>query len=312
MQKALVSLAAVAAVVAALAGSAAAVTSSSIYDAVPATLPGNVASIAFEATSTGEVGDNIVFAGANRNLASVVVTMSDWALHSDYPALPSGGWTHPITFNIYAADHTSATPAAGALLATLTRTFTIPWRPEADPTCANGTAWRAANGTCYNGFAFNITFDFSALNVTLPNEIVFGVAFNTQNHGTTPLGVPGPYNSLNVGAPTGAVPTVGTDANADAVFWNSSYPGFWADGGAGASARSGRTPAGRRTAPWRCASSPSIRSSARRRARSSARRAAGRRSTIRPSRASVSASGSSRTTTTTATTRVAGTTRYCR
>ncbi len=174
-----------------------------------------------------------MFAGANRNLASVVVTMSDWALHSDYPALPSGGWTHPITFNIYAADHTSATPAAGALLATLTRTFTIPWRPEADPTCANGTAWRAANGTCYNGFAFNITFDFSALNVTLPNEIVFGVAFNTQNHGTTPLGVPGPYNSLNVGAPTGAVPTVGTDANADAVFWNSSYPGFWADGGAG-------------------------------------------------------------------------------
>lgn len=232
MKKHLWTAAAALAAFAALAGSAAAVTSSPIYDAVPAPLPPNVPSLGFEATSTSEFGDNVVFGGTNRQLAGVVVTMSDWAKNSEYPLLPAGGWTHPITFNVYAVDHSTATPAAGALLATVTQVFTIPWRPEADPTCPNGTAWRAADGACYNGLAFDITFDFSALNVVLPNEVVFGVAYNTQHYGATPLGTPGPYNSLNVGVPTNDPVAVGTDADTDAVFWNTSYAGFYTDGGA--------------------------------------------------------------------------------
>jgi len=39
----------------------------------------------------------------------------------------------------------------------------------------------------------------------------------------------GPYNSLNVGAVGSA--TVGTDDNADRVFWNTSTPGWYADKG---------------------------------------------------------------------------------
>ena len=56
----------------------------------------------------------------------------------------------------------------------MTQTSTIPWRPAADPTCLGGTAWRAGNGQCYNGLAFNITFDLSSLNVTLPNDVIVG------------------------------------------------------------------------------------------------------------------------------------------
>ena len=233
MKKHFLAAAAAIAATAAFAGSAAALTSSPIYDAVPATLPPNVASLGFEATSTTEFGDNVVFGGTNRILDGVVVTMSDWALHSDYPSLSASGWMHPITLNIYAADHTGATPTTGALLGTVTQTFTIPWRPVADPTCANGTAWRASNGSCYNGLAFNITFDFSSVHIVLPNEIVFGVAYNTQHYGMTPLGGPGPYNSLNVGVPSNDPVTVGSDASTDAVFWNTSYAGFYTDGGLG-------------------------------------------------------------------------------
>ena len=102
----------------------------------------------------------------------------------------------------------------------------------ADPTCAGGTAWRAANTNCYNGYAFNATFDMSSLNVTLPNDVIVGIAYNTGDYGSAPIGVAGPYNSLNVGIPTGQAASVGTDDSADKVFWNTSYAGFYADGGA--------------------------------------------------------------------------------
>ncbi len=85
--------------------------------------------------------------------------------------------------------------------------------------------------TCYNGFAFNITFDMSSLNLTLPNDIIVGIAYNTQTYGAAPIGVAGPYNSLNVGA-LGAA-TVGTDGSTDKVFWNTSTAAWYADGGAG-------------------------------------------------------------------------------
>jgi hypothetical protein len=119
------------------------------------------------------------------------------------------------------------------LLGTTTQTVTIPWRPQADPTCATPTAWRAGDGQCYNGFAFNATFDLSSLNVTLPNDVIVGVAYNTQSYGAAPIGVTGPYNSLNVGVPTGQTASVGTDDSSDAVFWSTSYAPFYADGGTG-------------------------------------------------------------------------------
>jgi hypothetical protein len=199
-----------------------------VYNAIPDPLPPNVASLGFQATSTSEFGDRVHLAGTNRRLDSVTVTMSDWALYSDYSAdgRYSGNpltWSHPITVNVYDSDLT--------LLATKTQTVTIPWRPVADPTC--GTAWIAGDGNCYNGLAFNAVFDLSSLNVTLPNDVIVGIAYNTADYGAAPIDVPGPYNSLNVGVPTNQSVTVGSDDDTDAVFWNTSHAPFYSDGGAG-------------------------------------------------------------------------------
>jgi hypothetical protein len=210
-----------------------ALTETVIYNSVPQPLPPNLPSLGYQATSTQEFGDNIAFAGTNRRVTKVTVTMSDWALHSDYPSMDAAGWTHPITLNLYTVDHSGPNPARGSLITTVTQTFGIPWRPEADPTCpGGGTAWRAGDGLCYNGLAFNITFDLSSLNVILPNEIIYGIAYNTETHGYTPIGAPGPYNSLNVGL-NDLPPTTGTDVEEDALFWNTSFAGFYTDGGAG-------------------------------------------------------------------------------
>ena len=208
-----------------------------VYDALPDPLPPNVASLGFQATSTSEFGDYIQLAGTDRLLQSVTVTMSDWALYSDYSTdiryqnnLES--WSHPITLNIY--DAVPGSPnTAGTLRGSVTQDVTIPWRPAADPTCPVGTAWRAQDTLCYNGLAFNVVFDMSSLNLTLPNDIIISLAYNTQSYGTAPMGLNGPYNSLNVGVPSGQTAAIGTDADADRVFWNTSHGPFYADGGTG-------------------------------------------------------------------------------
>lgn len=206
-----------------------------VYDATPTMLPPNVASVGYEATSTSEFGDYVHLSGTNRNLNTVTVTMSDWALYSDYSsdiryAGNSATWSHPITVNVY-SKHLGTNGVPDTLLATKTQGVTIPWRPVADPTCAPPTAWKASDGNCYNGLAFNATFDLSSSNVTLPNDVIVGVAYNTADYGAAPIRIAGPYNSLNVGVPTGQIASVGTDDNASNVFWNTSFAGFYADGG---------------------------------------------------------------------------------
>lgn len=193
-----------------------------VYDATPSPLPGNVASVGFEATSTSEFGDFVHLSSTSidRRLNTVTVTMSDWAHFADYAtdSRYSGNnatWSHPITLNVY-SSHLGDNGTPDTLLATKTQPVTIPWRPE---------------GYAFNGIAFNATFDLSSLGVTLPNDVIVGVAYNTANYGTAPIGTPGPYNSLNVGVPTGQTASVGTDDNPDNVFWNTSFAGFYADGG---------------------------------------------------------------------------------
>jgi hypothetical protein len=227
-------------VVAALSASLAAgsaLAASVVYNAIPSPLPPNVASVGFEATSTSEFGDyvHLTSTNANRRLSTVTVTMSDWALYSDYSSdvrysADSMTWSHPITINVYSNLDDNGIP--DTLLATKTQSVTIPWRPAADASCSTPTAWRAGDGQCYNGFAFNAAFDLSNLNVTLPDDVIVGIAYNTADYGSAPIGVAGPYNSLNVGVPTAQTASVGTDDDADNVFWNTSFAGFYADGGA--------------------------------------------------------------------------------
>lgn len=206
-----------------------------VFNNIPSPLPGNVPSQGYQCCATAELGDQIhLEADTPRRAGFATVLMSSWALRSTYPSMPTVGYTHPITLAIY---HTAAEAAAHTPVASVTQTFTIPWRPEADPTCPGGTAWRYDATTCFNGFAFTITFDLRALNLTLPEEFIYGVAFNTNTWGYTPLGVGGPYESLNVGTANvggvGVPPSVGTDVLPDEVFWNTSHASSYTDGGVG-------------------------------------------------------------------------------
>ena len=200
-----------------------------VYDSLGPAVP-NLPSLGYQATSTSEFEDRIGLAAGPRGLDSVTVRLSTWALQSTYVGNPlyanAAGYNHDLTFNVYGAG---AGSAPGALIGSTTVNSLIPWRPEASAGC--GTAWLAGDGNCYNGMAFDVVFDFSSLGIVLPDEVVFGLAFNTESYGSNPEGTGGPYNSLNF-ALSGAA-TVGTDLDSDAVFWNTSHQGFLTTGTAG-------------------------------------------------------------------------------
>jgi len=208
-----------------------------VYDATSNPLPPSIASLGYQSNGAAEFGDYVHLAGTDRFLKTVTVTMTDFALFADYStdARYSGNsstWPHPVTINVYNVVPGAPLNQAGSLLATKTITANIPWRPVADPTCADPTRWRSpVDNQCYAGIAFNVTFDLSIQNVALPNDIVIGLAFNTETYGANPIGVTGPYIGLNIGVQGSA--TVGTDDDTDRVFWNTTVAGNYADGGTG-------------------------------------------------------------------------------
>jgi hypothetical protein len=207
-----------------------------IYDSIPAPMPGSSPSLGYQATQTNEFGDHVEFTGTERALTSVDVLLNSWACQQGgwntndcaNPDANSTGYDHPVTFKIYAVDTSGAIPVVGGVIASRTQTVHVPWRPASDPACTGG----GYGASCSNGFNFVATFDFTGMNVVLPNAVVYGVEYNTQTYGPSPLGADGPYNSLNFSVPaTGA--TVGNDVNTDAVFWNTNTAAWYSDGGAG-------------------------------------------------------------------------------
>ena len=127
---------------------------------------------------------------------------------------PGATFTHPITLNLYALGTNGA---VGSLIATRTQTFKIKFRPSSDTTnCpldgvqpSTATAWYDTKlGECDHGLAQKITFNLGAMHLTLPNQFVYGIAFNTSGYGMAPYGysttvcppVTGcAYDALNVG-----------------------------------------------------------------------------------------------------------------
>jgi len=180
------------------------------FDSTPSPMPPNMPSYGFEANSLASLGDKVQLAGTARRLRGVTVAMSSWACESGgwngtCTTTPNATFEHPITIRLF--------DASGTPLATKTQNFKMPYRPSSDPAC--GTAWKASNGTCYNGYAFTLDFDLSGLEVTLPDTVIYEVAYNTQHYGAAPMGVTGPYDSLNVGAyKTTSAPSVGSDVDA--------------------------------------------------------------------------------------------------
>jgi hypothetical protein len=190
-----------------------------IYNNIPSPLPGNVDSYGYSAWSVSEFGDRIMFAPATgRSLTSVTVTMSSWGCQSgtwnggNCVSAPGATFSHPITLKIY---NVGPGNQPGTQIASVTQTFAIPYRPSANLTNCTGADfgkwYDASSNTCFNGKAANIVFNLSG--VTVPNQVIFGIAFNTTFYGYTPVGPSAcsgdpagcPYDSLNVGVVDPAV-----------------------------------------------------------------------------------------------------------
>lgn len=215
-----------------------------VYDNVPSPLPGNVVSEAFQATSTSEFGGQIRLDGTERQDPSVKVTMSSWGCQS----LPGGVCTstagatfsHPLTLNLY-----SVLPSGepGGLIASVTQTFAIPYRPTSDPGCGPssnpGGGWSPTSPPdCYSGIASNVTFDLSGRGISLPDRVIATLAYRTSNYGKPALGTQPcssspqgcPYDSLNVGL--NGPPTVGSLPRPDDTYADSTWTGAYCDNGA--------------------------------------------------------------------------------
>src|SRR5947209_3017307 len=208
-----------------------------VCDNVPSPQPGNVPSVGFEATSTSEFGGLVQLAGATRVNPTVTVLMSSWGCESGSwtgtcTTTPGATFSHPITLNLY---NVGAGGAVGSLIATKTQTFEIPYRPSSSPSCGDG---RWSDGTtCFNGYGVPISFDLPG--VTLPDQLIVGVAYNTTHYGDAPIGEGAAcytssggcgYDSLNVG--TAPAPTTGT-TNLDDAYLSSTWGGAYCDNGAG-------------------------------------------------------------------------------
>ena len=161
------------------------------------------------------------FAGSARNLATSTVTMVAGHVRrapgqmGGCASTPGATYPAPITFNVYAVGSGNA---VGALLASKNQTFQIPFRPAWDPIhCPTTDQYHPWwDGTaCKNGLASDITFTFPS-GTTLGNTAIFGIAYNTDNHGYSPINGSGsPLDSLNIGmypgtGPAATTPIVGT------------------------------------------------------------------------------------------------------
>jgi uncharacterized protein YjdB len=218
------------------------------YNAIPSEAVNcSPASESFEGDATSEIGDEVGLApGTGRTLVSLKVVFVSYGCGVsghwyDGSCVTSSGATtfdHPITANIYDC---SGAQCPGALLATVTQTQTIPYRPSADPTnCPTSQAkWfnpfniTSPGGKCEGGISTVLTFTFSTP-VTLPDQVLWTVAFNTTHYGPMPIGEGAAcsssasgcaYDSLNVGDETYAnAPYAGTDIDPNGVFINSANP----------------------------------------------------------------------------------------
>jgi hypothetical protein len=181
-----------------------------IYNStVPNGPAANVPSIGPEAYAFDQLGNGVTFAGTARHLTSVTVGLSSWACYTGAwntgdCSTPSGAtFAQAITFKIY--DSTGAT-----LLASSTQAFAIPYRPSASPRCGDGRWYSPGRKACFNGLYTEVTFGFSG--VTLPDDVLYGIEYDTRDFGPAPTGVAGPADSLNVALVDEADVTAGLDA----------------------------------------------------------------------------------------------------
>jgi hypothetical protein len=204
-----------------------------VYDNIPTPLPANLPSQPFQAQQTGQYGGQVQLAGTQRQDPTITVMMSSWACESDPAATctttPGTTFSHPITLNLYGVLPNGE---PGSLIASVTQTFNIPFRPSQSAVCGD-RRW-SPDGTlasCVSGFGNTIQYDLAGRGVSLPDRVIIALAYNTQTYGEDPIGTDGPYNSLNV-ALFGA-PTVGSLPRPNDGYWDSQTAGNYCDNGTG-------------------------------------------------------------------------------
>ncbi|MGD0454186.1 MAG: hypothetical protein ABSB69_11370 [Solirubrobacteraceae bacterium] len=194
-----------------------------VYNNIPATLPGNFASIGLAATSTTEFGGEVELAGTARKNPTVTVVMSSWACQSGSwnehdCQLPKSnkGFKVPVTFRVYEAGELK-TP-----IVTKTKSFKMSYRPAASSKCTGeyaGTWYDEASKECFNGYAFPISINLRLQR--LPKKAVITVSYPTS----------GPSDSLNVAVsePSEKTLTVGSDP-VEEWFANSTWSEMYCPG----------------------------------------------------------------------------------
>jgi hypothetical protein len=219
-----------------------------IYNNIPAPLPPNVGSQAFQATQTGEFGGQVEFAGPSLKKTTVTVALSSWGcqegnwFEATCTTEKGARFAWPVTLRVY---NVGTLNAVGTQIASVTKTFNMPYRPSDSPKCTGGRWF--AKGQCYHGKLFKITFPLKG--VTLPSKAILSISFNTSNYGPEPQGAKPCstttagcfYDSLNIGLtepaneekPEPVAPSVGADPAPESAYHNSATAGNYCDKGVG-------------------------------------------------------------------------------
>jgi len=221
---------------------------SPIYSNIPTPLPPNVGSQAFQATQTGQFGGQVEFAGPSLKRTAVAVALSSWAcqegnwFEATCKTEKAARFTWPVTLHVY---NVGPLNAVGSQIASVTKTFNMPYRPSDSVKCPGGTWF--AKGQCYHGKLFKVRFPLKG--VSLPSKAILSISFNTSNYGTAPEGIKPcssttagcPYDSLNIGLtepaneekPEAVPPSVGANPAPESVYHDSATAGNYCDKGLG-------------------------------------------------------------------------------
>jgi len=171
-----------------------------IFDNTPTVVPVSLPSYGAEAYGFNEWGGGVTFTGSARKLSTAMVIMNSWACQTGAWNVPFGtagtcvttpGATYsvPITFKVY---NVGASNTVGSVIASVTHTFAIPYRPSSIAG-SDGETWNGTN----HGIAVPITFTFSGQ--TLPGTAIFGITYQTTSSGYPALGAGNhPSDSLNI------------------------------------------------------------------------------------------------------------------
>jgi hypothetical protein len=183
-------------------------TSDIIYDTIPDPLPPNMVSIGFQANHVAEIGKRISFDEGGRLLDRVEVTLLSYACEEgsivtgDCTSTEGASYEQEMILTLYKVGPDGA---VGDIVARVVQPMVVPFRPSADDDCSGqGWMYDYEGRRCTYAYTFNVAFDLTGMPDSMPDEIIYGVAYNTSMHGYEPIGEAGPYDHLHVGVVTSA------------------------------------------------------------------------------------------------------------